>query len=337
MQAREVDRALHRVEVVALEAELGEQEARHRLRHVVGHLEAHRVAEVALRQFALQRLAQVLHLLLLDEEVGVARDPELVAAQHVHAREELGHLRVQDRCQENEIIRPGGDPLGKPEDARQHARGLHDGGARVAPEGVAAIQLDGEVEALVEDAREGMRGIEADGGEHRHHLAEEVVADPFLLQGIPFGAAQEPDALPGERRQDVLVEQPVLALDDALGARGHLAEDLERREAVGAGGARGHLDLLLHAREPDLEELVEVGGDDAEEAQALEQRHLAILGLGEHAAIELERLQLPVEEVVARVAGWAWGVGLRLLRHGGGVRYSAPGSIHGATSFSDGI
>jgi hypothetical protein len=85
---------------------LREQEARHALGHVVGHFEANGVAEVALRQFALQRLAQVLHLLLLDEEVGVARDAELVAALHVHAGEELAHVRVQDRGEEDEVVGP---------------------------------------------------------------------------------------------------------------------------------------------------------------------------------------------------------------------------------------
>jgi hypothetical protein len=80
-EAHQVHGAAHRVEVVALEPELREQEPRHRLRHVVRDFQAHRVAEVALRQFALERLAQVLHLLLLDEEVGVARHAELVAAR----------------------------------------------------------------------------------------------------------------------------------------------------------------------------------------------------------------------------------------------------------------
>jgi hypothetical protein len=37
--------------------------------------------------------------------------------------------------------------------------------------------------------------------------------------------------------------------------------------------AAAELDLLLDAGDADLEELVEVARDDAEEAQALEQRH----------------------------------------------------------------
>jgi hypothetical protein len=255
-QPREVHGSRDHVEVVALEAELAEEEARHRLRHVVGDFQAHGVAEVALRQLALERLAQVLHLLLLDEEVGVARDAELVAAEHVHAREELAHVLVQDRGEEDEVGGAVRHVLGQAYHSRQHARGLHDRRARVAPEGVAPLELDGEVEALVEDPREGMRGVEPDGCQDRHRLAEEVVADPLLLARGPLGAAQEPDALLGERRQDVLVEEAVLALDDALRARRDLAKDLDRREPVGPGGAGGgaKLDLFLYAGKPDLEE-----------------------------------------------------------------------------------
>ena len=188
--------------------------------------------------------------------------------------------------------------LGQADHARQDARRLHDGGARIAAEGVAALELDREVEALVEHARERVRGVQPDGREERHHLAEEIVADPLLLRRRPLGAAQEPDAFLRERGKDLLVQEPVLALDDALRARGDLAEHLERLHAVGARGRGAELDLLLHARDADLEELVQVRRDDAQELQPLEERHRLVLGLREHASIEFERLQLAVEEVI---------------------------------------
>jgi hypothetical protein len=254
---------------------------------------------VALRQLALERLAQVLHLLLLDEEVGVARHAELVAPEHVHAREELAHVLVQDRGEEDEVVAALSDPLGKARGARKHARGLHDGHARIPAERVAPFQLHREIEALVEHAREGMRRVEPDRREHGHHLAEEIVAHPLLLRRRPLSPAQEPDALLRERGKDLLVEEPVLLLDDALRARGHLAKDVERRHAVGPDGRhRRELDLLLQARDADLEELVQVRRDDAEEFQPLQDRDALVLGLREDAAVELESLQLPVEEML---------------------------------------
>ena len=97
--------------------------------------------------------------------------------------------------------------LGRHQDgARHHARGLHDGASRVAPEGVLALQFHGKVQALVEHARKGVCRIETDRGQHRHHLAEEKIPDPCLLCFVPLGAAQKLDALPGERGNDVRVE-----------------------------------------------------------------------------------------------------------------------------------
>ena len=109
-----------------------------------------------------------------------------------------------------------------------------------------------------------------------------------------------------ERGKDLLVQQAVLALDDALRPRRDLAEDLERGEAVGTARRRPQLDLLLQARDADLEELVQVRGDDAKELEALEQRHRAVVGLREHAAVELEGLQLAIEEMLVGGATRAW-------------------------------
>ena len=86
-QPHQGDDAGDAIEVVAAEVELLQQEVGHDFGAVVGDFEAHGVAEVALRQFALQRGAQVLHFLVIDEQVGVAGDAELVAAEHVHAGE----------------------------------------------------------------------------------------------------------------------------------------------------------------------------------------------------------------------------------------------------------
>ena len=86
-QANQIDDARGAVEVVGRQVEVLEQESRHLIGAVVRHLQAHGVAEVALLEFALERGAQVLDLFLVDEQVGVAGDPELVAAEHVHAGE----------------------------------------------------------------------------------------------------------------------------------------------------------------------------------------------------------------------------------------------------------
>jgi len=57
-------------------------------------------------------------------------------------------------------------------------------------------------------------------------------------------------------------------------------------------------DLLLDPRHADLEELVEVARHDAQEAQALEQRHRPVRRLRQHPALELQERQFAVDEVI---------------------------------------
>src|SRR6266566_3547109 len=63
--------------------------------------------------------------------------------------------------------------------------------------------------------------------------------------------------------------------------------------------ARVH--LLLQPRYPDLEELVQIGAEDREELEPLEQRVRAVGRLLQHAAVELEPGELAVEVVIRRV------------------------------------
>ena len=107
-----------------------------------------------------------------------------------------------------------------------------------------------------------------------------------------------------QRRQDGVVEQRVLLGDDAV----HLAADegvqRGRGEAVGGHRQAAQAHLLLDAGDADLEELVEVARHDAQEAQALEQRHGRIGGLGEHAALELQQGEFAIDEVIAAELGF---------------------------------
>jgi hypothetical protein len=58
---------------------------------------------------------------------------------------------------------------------------------------------------------------------------------------------------------------------------------------------------MARGRGADLEELVQVGAGDAQEAQPLQQRHLRIQRLSQHAEVEIQLRQLAVE-VQRRIA-----------------------------------
>jgi hypothetical protein len=215
-QAHQIDRPGDTKEVALGEVEVAEQELGHRFRAVVGDLEADGITKVSLRQFALDLGAQILDRFFVDEQVAVARDAELVAAKDFHAGEQFVDELMQDRRQEDEAVFAVAEFAWQPDDARQDAWRLHDGRVRAAPEGIAPFEFDGKVEALVEHAREGVRGVEADRGDHRHHFAEEEGADPFALGGAPVAAFEEANAFTRQLRQDLFIKQRVLFLDQCV-------------------------------------------------------------------------------------------------------------------------
>ena len=69
-------------------------------------------------------------------------------------------------------------------------------------------------------------------------------------------------------------------------------------QAVGARLIRAELDALLEAGDADLEELVEIVRRDAQELEALEQRHLFVERLREYALVEFEQRQLAIDVVL---------------------------------------
>ncbi len=140
-----------------------------------------------------------------------------------------------------------------------------------------------------------MRRVQSHRADHRQQLLLEVLAQPFFLRVAPLAAAHEMDLLVRELRDQHFVEDPVLLTDHLVGPLADGGEDLGGRLLVGVDLHRAGFGLLQQARDPDLEELVEVGAADAEELEALEQRIRRILRLLEHAMIELELAQLAVE------------------------------------------
>ena len=88
---------------------------------------------------------------------------------------------------------------------------------------------------------------------------------------------------------------------ERLGAKifiGHRAENLGGGAPVHAALRHVAFHLLLQAGDADLEKLIEVRADDAEELHALEQWRGGVERLIEHALVEGEPAQLAVEEVL---------------------------------------
>ena len=218
---------------------------------------------------------------------------------------------MEDGRQEHKTVGAAGEFFRELDDARQHAWRLDDGGVGTAAESVLAFEFDGEIEALVEHPREGVRGIEPDRRQYWHHLAVEVISNPLALRLVPARAAQEADALLGQCRQDHVIEVLVLLGNDGMRFGSDQTEGFLRRLAVVGNDWGLRADLFLEAGNADLEEFVEVAGNDAQEAQAFEQRHALVLRLCQHAAIEGKQAELAVEVVCRREAGFQERMGHR--------------------------
>src|SRR5262249_27984175 len=83
---------------------------------------------------------------------------------------------------------------------------------------------------------------------------------------------------------------------------------LDRRQLIAGAetvrpivlGLETGVDLLLQPRHADLEELVQVRAENAQELEPLEQRVRRVARLFEHAMIELEPAELTIEIMLGR-------------------------------------
>ena len=137
-QAGQVQRPGQRVHLGVLHLQLVDEQVEHPRGDRLLDLQPHRRAEAAPHELLLQRLEQVLRVVLLDLQVLVAGDPEHVVVEHLHAGEQLLQVRGDDVLQGDVALRA------RLQEARQDRRHLHPGEVLVAGDRVA--DDDGQVE-----------------------------------------------------------------------------------------------------------------------------------------------------------------------------------------------
>src|SRR6187401_519152 len=139
-------------------------------------------------QLALECAAKIVHFFVVDEQVAVSSDAELVAAEHLHSREETRYELLDDARQQYESL--AASDLGQRNDSRQRARRLNDGETSVAAEGILAGESDDEVQALVLDARKRPGWIERERRQDRLDLELEIAFQPLGGWRIPGGSRE---------------------------------------------------------------------------------------------------------------------------------------------------
>ena len=293
------------VDLRILDAQLPHQQVAHLVAHGGIDLEPDGGgASLPALEHRLDRGQQVVGLVLLDLDVGVAGHAEHVHVDDVHTREELVEMGGHDLLQRYEPIAVG--QIGEP---GQQRRDLHPGEAPLARERIADRRS--EVQGQARDVGERMRGVDRERREHREDAVAEPPAEEFLVGVRQLLPVHEADAFLLERRQQVAGDQlvrPGLQPRDPFTDRLKL---LARTHAVRRRRRHARLDLFLEAGDADLEELVEVLRVDRDELHPFEQRARRVLGERQHAVVEVQPRQLPVDEPGCGLAHWfGEGVGI---------------------------
>ena len=154
------------------------------------------------------------------------------------------------------------------------------------------------VRPLLRMKGKGCAGIDGDRRQDREDVRHEQALQPAALARRAGPSARRCGCRPSASFVLEVAPAGLLVGDEAGGEAVDGAQLLGRRQAVLRQRLHAGRDLAVDAGDAHHVELVEVGGRDRQEAQALQQRMALVLRLLEHAAVELQPGQLAVVEAI---------------------------------------
>ncbi len=276
------------------------------------HLQAHRRAETPPHQLLLQRLEDVLGVVLLHLQVLVTSDPERVVVEHLHPREQLLQVRAHHVLQRDVPLRR------RLQEAGQRLRDLHTREVLVPRHRV--TDHHGQVQAQPRDVRERMRRVHRQRRQHREDLLPEERVQAGLLLLRQLRPADQLDALRRQIEQHLLLERSGVPGHQLARATPDLVQHLTRLQPGGGTLRHPRGDPALQTGDPDHEELVQVAREDRQELGPLQQRYLWVLRQLQHTFVEGQPTALPVEEAPFGQLGAEVLVGGRGPADSGGAR-----------------
>ena len=276
----EIERALDAIDLSLVRLETALEPSDHLGRRRRAHLDAHDVAEASAAKLGLNRFEKVGgvvgHL-----EVGIARHPEHCALDDVDAGEECGQEVGDDLLERNMKA-----VAAKREEAPETFGDLHAREALVAR--LRVLSEDREREREARDVRERLTGADRERCEHRVDLAVKLTLELLeLLRAQVFDAANG-DSLGSEGWTKLAFPELRLQCQQLENALPDASERLLGCEPVRRANQDARLGLPEESRDPHLEELVEVRGEDRAELHTLEQRQRLVRRQLENASVELE-------------------------------------------------
>ena len=265
---------------------------------VVGHLvrdhEPHALAEPAALELVLYGLQEVRGLVFLDHEVRVARDLEDVAGHDLLAGEELVQVRRDDLLDPHE---PHLGPLVGPRSSSgsRMKRSIVVGTfmraiTRLPPSSITTSTLSERLEMC----GKGWAGSMASGVSIGSMSLTNVSLSSRSLGGADLVVGHHAYAHLFQGWHELPVQYPAPLLEELLRVVVDAQELLLWRHPVGDGVRQLRGDLLLQPRDPDHEELVEVGLGDGDEPHPLQERVPLVAGLLQDPVVEPEPRELAV-------------------------------------------
>ena len=294
-KATRSDRALDGVKVMGLEPQRGQQFPPDLLGAIGADLQPDGLSLAPIVQLGLHRHPHIGDLLLVDVEFAVAGDAEGPPGLHLGDTEETGQIGSDEIGQENRV--PLTVRAGQPHQVGQHARHLDDGqtgGSRITA--IRSANPRDEVQRLVEQLRERMRGIHRQRSQDRINLLLIIGRQPLPVGLVQHSRFEEVKTLGLQRRSQIARPAPVGIPNQGADTLGHHPQALAGREAIRCPTAAFRLDLLLQSGHPNLEELIQIGMGDAEKLDAFEQGDGGIQRLVQDSLIEFEPGQFAIEE-----------------------------------------
>ena len=178
-QAIEVDRALDAVDVLLPQAVDGLETLDNVFVSRCINFEPDDIPLSPSLELSLYGLEKVIGLLLVQVEIAVPRDPEGGGPEDVIAPEEFGRMGPNEVGKKYVVHAIPFFLPGKPDYAGQKAGNRHDAQEDLT---IVIFEEHGQTEGLVDDAREGMCGIQREGGQNRVKLIAAV-----FLNELPLG------------------------------------------------------------------------------------------------------------------------------------------------------
>ncbi len=296
-----VDWAIERVDVFLGHAQATADHLAHAVAHAFGRFKPHDARHATLAKFLLHHRQQIVRILLIGLNVGVASNAKQVVLDDPHPREKQLQITADNAFQADKSRRFGDGvarPIRQRNPPRQVLRQLHPHETCFPRRRM--LEHHTQRLAQIADERKRMPRINRQRRENRKHLFAEELVGRTTVARSQLGVPADADPFLLQRRVQFFKPQFHLSRQQGTDRGMNKRELLVGRQAIKRPAAELGQPLPLQPADALHVKLIKVAGKDGEKTHALQQRHATILRQFQHACIEVEPGQFTVKERLVR-------------------------------------